>query len=424
MKILYIECSMGVAGDMLMGALYELLNDEDRKKFTDKMNSLGIEGLHIEAVPSAKCGISGTHMNVTIDGHEELEFHHSEHHDHSEHHHHHGASMHDIRHVIDAAGISETVKKNAVEVYERIAQAESRVHGKSVDEIHFHEVGSKDAMADVIGCCMLIDIIGADRIVVSPVTTGFGNVRCAHGILPVPAPATALILNGVPLRAGSIEGELCTPTGAALVKHYADEFGNMPQMTVSRIGYGMGTKDFAAANCVRVFVGNETGEADAYRQESDDSDSTVDIQDTQTAKTIVQLCCNIDDMTAEELGYATELLMDEGALDVYTTAIGMKKSRPGTLLTVMCREEDRERIAGLIFRNTTTLGMRVYHCERMILERSEKTLHTEFGDVRCKEASGYGVSRSKLEYDDVRKLAKSSGHSIREIRDIIENMEE
>lgn len=397
MKILYIECSMGVAGDMLMGALYELLNDEDRKKFTDKMNSLGIEGLHVEAVPSVKCGINGTHMNVTIDGHEELES------QHSEHHHHHGASMHDIRHVIDAAGISENVKKNAVEVYERIAQAESRVHGKSADEIHFHEVGSKDAMADVIGCCMLIDIIGADRIVVSPVTTGFGNVRCAHGILPVPAPATALILNDVPLRAGSIEGELCTPTGAALVKHYADEFGNMPQMTVSRIGYGMGTKDFAAANCVRVFVG---------------------IQATRTAKTIVQLCCNIDDMTAEELGYAAELLMDEGALDVYTTAIGMKKSRPGTLLTVMCREEDRERIAGLIFRNTTTLGMRVYHCERMILERSEKTLHTEFGDVRCKEASGYGVVRSKLEYDDVRRLAKSSGRSIREIRDIIENMED
>ena len=229
------------------------------------------------------------------------------------------------------------------------------------------------------------------------------SVRCAHGILPVPAPATALILNDVPLRAGSIEGELCTPTGAALVKHYADEFGNMPQMTVSRIGYGMGTKDFAAANCVRVFVG---------------------IQATRTAKTIVQLCCNIDDMTAEELGYAVELLMDEGALDVYTTAIGMKKSRPGTLLTVMCREEDRERIAGLIFRNTTTLGMRVYHCERMILERSEKTLHTEFGDVRCKEASGYGVVRSKLEYDDVRRLAKSSGRSIREIRDIIENMED
>lgn len=397
MKILYIECSMGVAGDMLMGALYELLNDEDRKKFTDKMNSLGIEGLHVEAVPSVKCGINGTHMNVTIDGHEELESHHSEHH------HHHGASMHDIRHVIDAAGISETVKKNAVEVYECIAQAESRVHGKSADEIHFHEVGSKDAMADVIGCCMLIDIIGADRIVVSPVTTGFGNVRCAHGILPVPAPATALILNDVPLRAGSIEGELCTPTGAALVKHYADEFGNMPQMTVSRIGYGMGTKDFAAANCVRVFLGT---------------------QDTRTDKTIFQLCCNIDDMTAEELGYAAELLMDEGALDVYTTAIGMKKSRPGTLLTVMCREEDRERIAGLIFRNTTTLGMRVYHCERMILERSEKTLHTEFGDVRCKEASGYGVVRSKLEYDDVRKLAKSSGRSIREIRDIIENMED
>lgn len=397
MKILYIECSMGVAGDMLMGALYELLNDEDRKKFTDKMNSLGIEGLHVEAVPSVKCGINGTHMNVTIDGHEELESHHSEHH------HHHGASMHDIRHVIDAAGISENVKKNAVEVYECIAQAESRVHGKSADEIHFHEVGSKDAMADVIGCCILIDIIGADRIVVSPVTTGFGNVRCAHGILPVPAPATALILNDVPLRAGSIEGELCTPTGAALVKHYADEFGNMPQMTVSRIGYGMGTKDFAAANCVRVFVG---------------------IQATRTAKTIVQLCCNIDDMTAEELGYAAELLMDEGALDVYTTAIGMKKSRPGTLLTVMCREEDRERIAGLIFRNTTTLGMRVYHCERMILERSEKTLHTEFGDVRCKEASGYGVVRSKLEYDDVRRLAKSSGRSIREIRDIIENMED
>ena len=216
MKTLYIDCQMGAAGDMLMGALLELV--PDRKKFLEKLNQAGIPGVRIEAQKSVKCGITGTHMEVLINGEEEE-------------------------------------KEDVKNIYQIIARAESQVHGRPVSEVHFHEVGAMDAVADITGCAMLFHELGAVKIIVSPVTTGYGQVRCTHGILPVPAPATALILQGIPCQAGRIEGELCTPTGGALLKYFATEYGRMPQMIMEKIGYGMGKKDFEAANCIRAILG-------------------------------------------------------------------------------------------------------------------------------------------------------------------------
>ena len=250
-------------------------------------------------------------------------------------------------------------------------------------------------MADVAGVCLLVHMLGVERIVASPVHVGSGQVRCAHGILPVPAPATAHILRDVPIYGGAIRGELCTPTGAALLKHFVTEFGAMPVMKVKKIGYGMGNKDFEAANCVRALLGETAGGGDE----------------------VAELCCNLDDMTAEALGFAQEELLAAGALDVYTTPIGMKKGRPAVLLSCMCRMEDRERLLGLLFRHTTTLGVRENVCRRYTLERGERTVDTPHGPVRLKTASGWGVVRSKPEYEDVARIARGQGISLAEVCD-------
>lgn len=246
---------MGASGDMLLGALVSPLDKPS--DFIDKLSALDIPGVGVWMVPSVKCSITGTHVSVSVHGEEE-ESHDDHHHhghdrDHSLHHHEHThkhSCMHEIGHIIDHLPVSDAVKKNALAVYALIAQAESEVHGRPVDQVHFHEVGSLDAMADIVGVCMLMKRIGAEKIVCTPVTTGFGYVRCAHGVLPVPAPATANILRGVPTLAGNVEGELCTPTGAALLKHFADEFKTSFPMITEKIGYGMGKKDFPKANCL------------------------------------------------------------------------------------------------------------------------------------------------------------------------------
>ncbi len=297
-KTLYIDCSMGAAGDMLTAALLELLPEEEQNAFIEKMNKLGIPGVEVQKTTVAKCGINGTHVKVLVNGEEEGEIMHhhehdhghdhgehvhnhhhdeaceGEHHEHHEHHEHehshehshdhaHSHSHHgmaDIEHVVrDHLDIPENVKNDVMAVYSLIANAESVAHGKPIDQIHFHEVGTMDAIADVTAVCLLIDMIKPEKIVASPVHVGSGTVRCAHGTLPVPAPATAYILRGVPIYGGKIKSELCTPTGAALLKHFASSFGDMPVIKVEKIGYGMGYKDFEQANCVRIFLG-ETDE--------------------------------------------------------------------------------------------------------------------------------------------------------------------
>lgn len=423
MKTLYIDCGMGAAGDMLTAALLELFpNKEDIVK---ELNNIGIPGVEYIVEPSVKCGIGGTHMTVKVNGSEEDEHmhdhcheheHHHDHdnnhehhhdydheHSHEHNHHEHGhthshSGLHDIEHIVRGhLNISSAVAEDVMEVYQLIAQAESHAHQKPVNEIHFHEVGTMDAIADITAVCFLMNKLAPGQVVVSPIHVGSGQVKCAHGILPVPAPATAFILKGVPMYGGEIKGELCTPTGAALLKHFATKFGDMPIMSVSAIGYGMGKKDFERANCVRVMLG------EAERKDN----------------TIVELFCNVDDMTAEEIGYAMNALLEGGAVEVFTTPVNMKKSRPGTLISVMCKESKKDAIIELIFKHTTTIGVRENICKRYILDRKIETVHTEYGDVRKKVSSGYGVTREKLEYDDLARLANETGKSVREIRESI-----
>lgn len=424
MKTLYLECNMGAAGDMLTAALLELYPHPE--EFVQRMNGLHIPGVEFKAQPAVKCGINGTHVSVTIHGEEEEsqdvhlhhdhahEHHHDHEHDHEhdhdhDHHHdhdhghdhshthgqgHHHAGMGDIRHILSHLEIPQQVREDALAVYELIAQAESHAHGCPVEEIHFHEVGTLDAVTDVVAVCWLIHELAPDQILASPVHVGCGQVRCAHGILPVPAPATAYILQGVPTYGGAVQGELCTPTGAALLKHFVKEFGPSPVMRVEKIGYGMGNKEFEVANCVRAML----GETQENRQ------------------SVVELCCNLDDMTPEALGFAQERLWEGGALDVYTTGIGMKKNRPGVLLTCMCREEDREKMISLLFAHTTTLGIREKVCNRYTLTRSQRTVDTVYGPVRIKESTGWGVSREKPEYDDLARIAREQGITLEQVK--------
>lgn len=383
MKTLYIDCSMGCAGDMLTAALLELHPDKD--DFLSRMNAaLGGKAV-LTAAPDSKCGIIGTHVTVLINGDEEGE---------KTHHHHEHTSITEIMAFIDSVPLDEAIRVNAKKVYSIIAEAESRVHGHPMENVHFHEVGSLDALADVLSVCALMHELAPERILASEVNVGSGTVRCAHGVLPVPAPATELILRGVPIYSGQIKSELCTPTGAALLKFFVLEFGAMPTMQIENAGCGTGKKDFKCANVVRAFIGETANDGEE----------------------IIELACNLDDMTPEELAFAMEELFSLGALDVYFTSIGMKKSRPGVKLTCMCREKQREQMLECIFKHTTTLGVREYACKRYELGRSEKAVRTQDGEVRVKISSGYGVVREKAEYEDLAALARKSGKTIAQIR--------
>ncbi len=441
MKILYLDCSMGAAGDMLTGALLELLPNPEA--FLEKINSLGLKGVCIESEKVTRCGILGTHMNVMIngvqenvdiaeddmckhdinnnhcheDGHNHSQHdssntrchedghnkhdcndnhcHKSEHSNSGEKDHHHSNLEH-IHGIINALDISDKVKVDACAVYDMIAEAEGRVHGLPAGEVHFHEVGTMDAIADVVSVCMLISELKVDKIVASPVNTGFGQVRCAHGVLPVPAPATANILIGVPVYAGSYRGEMCTPTGAALLKYFVNEFGGMPPMLIENIGYGMGTKEFPQANCVRAVLG---------------SDRQNELEDT-----IIELACNIDDMTGEDLSFATELLMNSGALDVFIVPIQMKKNRPGQMLIVLCQPDKADELAKCILKHTTTFGVRRTEHRRYILDREFSVVNTAYGEIRVKHGKGYGIEKSKPEYEDIAEAAKRNGVDLETVR--------
>ena len=428
MKTLYLDCGMGAAGDMLTAALAELLPDSDL--FFNKLNKiLSVLDVEVKKEKAVKCGITGTHAVVLVGGTEEGKEHHHEghhheghghghedhehyheghghsHEDHEDHHeehtHSHGhvhRGMHEIEHLISHLDLPEKVREDVLRVYALIAEAESHAHGVPVSEIHFHEVGTMDAIADITAVCLLMKELAPDQVVISPVHVGSGQVKCAHGILPVPAPATAYILKEVPIYGGSISGELCTPTGAALLKYFGSRFGDMPVRKVQAVGYGMGKKDFPRANCVRAMLGESGGETER----------------------MLELSCNVDDMTAEEMGFAMEQLLESGAREVYTIAAGMKKSRPGTVIHVICTEQDREKMLGLLFRHTTTLGVRETVMQRYVLERKIETLHTSLGEIRRKSSSGYGVSRVKYEYEDLARIARERGISLEEARRLAE----
>lgn len=386
MRTLYLDCSMGCAGDMLMAALLEV--HPDREGALRKINAALGGRAAVTATADAKCGIRGTHVTVSINGAVEGAGGNAHAHDHPH------TSVNQLIAFIDGADVAQSVRDDARAVYALIAGAEARVHGERVDNIHLHELGSLDALADVLGVCLLMHELEIGEVYASPVNVGGGHVKCAHGILPVPAPAAELLLRGVPIYSSGADGELCTPTGAALLRHFVRDYIPMPPMRVEAAGRGTGTKDFDRANILTAYL----GAADAPEDE------------------VYELSCNIDDMTPEALGYAMDALFAQGALDVYFTAIGMKKSRPGVMLTCLCRAEEREGIISCIFKNTTTLGLREARTQRRTLTRRITRAATEYGEVRVKVAEGYGVCRAKCEYDDAARLAAAHGVPLEKIQ--------
>lgn len=387
MKTLYLDLSMGAAGDMLAAALLELLPDPEA--FVEQLRNLGLPGVAYSLEPSVKCGITGSHLTVTVHGQEEGHRHHPE-----SHHHHHHNDLHSIGHLVrDHLALPDQVKQDVLAVYDLIAQAESRVHGVPMDQIHFHEVGTLDAVADITAVCWLMNTLAPERICASPVHVGSGQVRCAHGILPVPTPATALLLQDIPMYTGAIRGELCTPTGAALLRHFVQDFGPSPVMRIQAMGYGMGRKDFEAANCVRAMLGQSEG----------------------MGQRLVSLSCNLDDMTPEAIGFAQERLWEAGALDVYTTSIYMKKNRPGVMLTCLCGPEQASELTHQLLRHTTTLGVRREDLTRTVLPRRMQTVHTPCGPVRVKVSAG----KRKPEYEDLARIARAQGICLREAEALV-----
>ncbi len=388
MKTLFIDCDMGAAGDMLSAALLELT--QNKEAALAELNALGLPHTQFIAETVKKCGISGTKLRVIVNGVEEGEG--SVHETHGHHH------LSDIEQIINKTNAPAQVKANALSVYSLLAEAEGAVHQAEINNIHFHEVGTLDAIADILAFCHLINALGVEYVVASPVNVGKGTVKCAHGILPVPAPATAYLLKEIPIYSGAVESELCTPTGAALLKRFTDKFCDMPLMKTEKIGYGMGTKDFERANCVRMMLG-----------ETDNK-----------SETVTELNFNVDDMSAEEIAFGTEELLKIGAAEVFATAVFMKKNRPGTQITVLCNEEAEAAITTLIFKHFSTIGIRRTVCSRYVMKRTVTELKTGYGTVRRKESFGFGQKKQKYEYEDLARLARENDLSIREIKSLIE----
>lgn len=422
MKTLYIDCGMGAAGDMLSGALLEILPDQEGT--LKELNAMGIPGVIYKQRIVEKCGVRGTAFEVTVYDEEEVADipmtpkKNGHHHGHDEVH---GNTLVKIEGIVKKIKVDQDIKNEVLAIYKMLADAESQVHGEAVDLIHFHEVGAMDAIADITAFCYMLKKLAPDRIIASPVHVGTGQVKCSHGILPVPAPATALILKGIPIYSSIIKGELCTPTGAALLKHFVDKFDDMPLMRTTAIGYGMGKKDFDRANCVRMMLGegeNSFGGANF----SSSTKETISVKDATKNEQddIAELICNIDDMSAEEIGFASDKIMTAGALDVFTVSIGMKKFRPGTELHVLCTVADKDNMVAMLFGLTSTLGIRETLYHRYILNRNIEIIDTPCGEVRKKIADGYGVIRTKYEYEDLAWIANERKVSLAEARKLVD----
>lgn len=381
MRELFIDASRGLAGDMLCASLLGLFNEPE--DMAAQLNALRVPGVTYRLEEASRYSISGFHLAVDYLGREE---------DGTDAHTHRGLG--DIRQIVCGLSMPDRLKTQVMEIYGLIAEAEAKVHGRPVQLVHFHELGAMDAVADIAAACLLIDALAPERITVSPVCTGFGSVQTAHGLLPVPAPATAQLLKNVPCLAGQIEGELCTPTGAALVKYFTDGFSRMPLMTVRAEGYGLGRRDFGSLSCVRAILGE--------REEH-----------------MIELCCNVDDMSPEAVGFALDELLRAGAPDAWYEPIGMKKNRPGLLLCCLCSEEQRDEMLRLLFRHTSTIGIRETLCRRYVLKRQRVLVDTAYGPVGLKISDGYGVERRKAEFDDLARIARDQSLSLAEAEELL-----
>ncbi len=381
--ILYYDCFSGICGDMNLGALIDIGVDKDY--LIGELKKLNIEPFELRIMTSGKKGIHGTKADVII-------------HQHSHHH----RNMKDIEQIIQSSSLSDNIKKISIDIFTKIAEAEAKVHMQPIDKIHFHEVGALDSIIDIVGAAICFDFLKPDRIMSSAVELGGGFVQCAHGLLPVPAPATVEILKNIPVKSGIVPFETTTPTGAAILATMVDEFTNNTHFKIIKTGYGIGNRDTDIPNVLRVYL------AESIEEDNQHSHDMV-------------MECNIDDMNPEMYDFVFEKLFENGALDVFLTPIIMKKSRPANKLSVICHKDDSEKIKEIIFSNTSTLGLREYPIMKTMLTRDYTTIQTKFGEIKIKNAyyKNKKIS-SKPEYEDCKRLAKKHGVNIKDIYDGIE----
>lgn len=405
MKALYFDCSSGICGNMTLGALLDIIDDE--KYFLDEINKLNIDGYKIEISKRDSYGITGRYVDVIIDGKDEyghehhLEGEHHEHeHNHEHPHHHEHRNLNDVNKIIDDSGLDKNVKDLAKEIFLKVAEAESKVHGKPLDEIHFHEVGAIDSIIDIVGTAILINKIKPDVIYSSVVNEGYGFIECAHGKMSVPVPATSQIFvdNQVKFRQIDVDTELVTPTGAAIISTLAKEYRNMPEIVLEKVGYGAGFKDIGYSNHLKVYFGEVTSnESDIYVVET-----------------------NIDDSNGEELGYTMEKLFENNARDVFYTPIFMKKNRPAYKLELICSKENLDNLLEIIFKETTTIGARFYKVDRVVLDRQIIEKETKYGKVSCKKVTTpKGKTYIYPEYESIKSLAEENNIPLKEMYKLI-----
>ncbi|MCT4545308.1 MAG: nickel pincer cofactor biosynthesis protein LarC [Vallitalea sp.] len=403
MKVLYYDCFAGISGDMNLGALIDL--GVDKSYLIKELDKLSIsKEFKLKIETKQKMGITGTKVDVILTNNIHHEHHHhEEHNEHHEHHHHEEHHEHrnlrSIYNIIDSSSLNDNIKQLSKDIFNVVAKAEAKVHGKSIDEVHFHEVGAVDSIVDIIGAAICIDNLKVDKIISSTIELGGGFVKCAHGIIPVPAPATSEILNNVPIHLGKVNFETTTPTGAAILKTVVNDFTSSMDFKILKTGYGLGTRDFEIPNVLRVYLGEEKNKS-------------------KKIQTIIEV--NIDDMNSELYSYVEEKLFENGALDVYKTPIIMKKGRPAIKLSVLTELDNTQVIEKILLMDTTTLGLRKYNVEKLELDREFSVVSTKYGDIPLKMGLLDGtVIKMKPEYEVCEKLANKYGVPIRVIYDEI-----
>jgi uncharacterized protein (TIGR00299 family) protein len=396
-RVLYFDCFSGISGDMVLGALLDAgLPFEELKR---ALGSLAVSGYHVHAERVLRAGVSATQFIVHEHDHAHSHSSHDSHSSHTSSHAHPHRSLPEIFGLIDRSALTAAGRGRAKALFERLAEVEASIHQMPIERVHLHEVGALDSIIDIVGAVFALDWFGADRIVASPLNVGGGMVDSAHGRFPVPAPATVRLLGNAPIYSGEIQKELVTPTGALIVSAYASAFGPIPQMTVERAGYGAGSRDFPSTpNVLRVLVGRA-----ADRPAAGDRVAVIE--------------CEIDDMNPQIFGIAMDRLYAAGALEVFYIPVQMKKNRPGTLLTVIASPEQREALSDIIFRETTTIGLRHYEVERECLDREIIAVETPLGSVRFKLASRNGrVVNAVPEFEDCARLAREGNLSVKEVQ--------
>jgi pyridinium-3,5-bisthiocarboxylic acid mononucleotide nickel chelatase len=390
-KILYYDCFAGISGDMNLGAMIDLGVDPDHLR--EQLRRIEIGPYEIRVARDQRRGIFGTKLDVLLPSGESAPAAHGHGH----------RSFRDIAGLIEKSNFSDGVKSTSLKIFTKIARAEAKIHGHSIDEVHFHEVGAIDSIVDVVGAAICLEVLNVDKILSSPVQVGGGYVKCAHGMLPVPAPATAEILTGIPIRSGMVPFETTTPTGAAILAATAWGFADRVDFTPLKIGYGIGQRDTDVPNVLRVFLGE---------MEDEGQDPDVEVKEAWLME------CNIDDMNPELYDGVMERLFEKGALDVYLTPIVMKKSRPAVKISILCDTDRRRGIEEVLWLQTSTFGLRVSRVSKLLLRREVSTVKTKYGELSVKNAYLRGERiKWKLEYEDAKRLARENGVSIKAIYD-------